>query len=341
MPSTRAYLQRNFSALFFSFFLPIIAIASLILFVRIAKMTEIVQINAFEMFTLFGYALPLVLFFTLPITFFSALLLTMTRLAADSELIILFSFGISPHRLSRFFFSVATLATLVLLIFSLGLVPLSKQMTKSFINVKRSEAVINIEASKFGQKFGDWMVFVESKDPKSEVMKNIILFSPQKGEEQFLNASEGRFIHDDNQSLGLQLHDGSGYYIREGEIDELHFNVMQIFDTSAFKPFIYESIIAYWLQAFSDNKRMHDLLLSIMVSLFPLATVYLAMAFGIVHARYQKSHGYLAILLVTASYYAIASWVSYQGSFLAAFSMTALTALLGYLLFYFRTQKHF
>ena len=34
----------------------------------------------------------------------------------------------------------------------------------SFIDYKKSEANFNIKESEFGQKFGDWLIFIEKKE---------------------------------------------------------------------------------------------------------------------------------------------------------------------------------
>ena len=340
MDRTSGYLLRSFSALFFSIFLPIVAIGSLILFVRIAKITEVTQMSFSEMLLMYGYFMPTLLFYTLPITFFAALTLTMVKLSNDFETIVLFSFGISPRRLVRFFLPIATAATALLLVLSLALVPITKQLVKSFISYKSVHAVLNIQASEFGQKFGSWLVFLESKNEEDGTLHNIVLYNTaQKGEEQMLLAKNGRFFNE-NGLLGLTLLHGEAYRIQEDEIVQIDFETMKIYDTSHHEPFTYRNLAEYWLMALADAKRLKDLLIFVAVSLFPLLTLFYAFGFGILQPRYDKNFSYAAIFAVTTLYYAVVSTAAKNAP-----TLTGLFLLLfligGWLIFRLKIERRF
>jgi len=340
MRNLSGYLIRSFSGLFFSIFLPIIAIGSLILFVRIAKLTEVTQMSFSEMLMMYSYFVPTILFYTLPITFFAALTLTMVKLSNDFESIVLFSFGISPARIVRFFTPVTFATVGLLLLLSLALIPITKQLVKSFISYKSVHAVLNIQASEFGQKFGSWLVFLESKDEETGRLHNIVLYNAaDPKEEQILIAREGAFFNEGGV-LGLKLINGEAYRITPGQIDQIDFKTMKIYDTSTHRPFTYRNLAEYWLMAFSDAKRLKDLIIFLAVSFFPLVTLAFAFSYGILHPRYDKNFSYVAILGVTTLYYGIISAIAKNsplGSilFLAAFLITGVT------LFYLKVQKRF
>ena len=59
------------------------------------------------------------------------------------------------------------LLSIFLLVVSVGLIPKTKFLTKQFLDVKKKEANFNIKASEFGQKFGDWLIYINGKDDKS------------------------------------------------------------------------------------------------------------------------------------------------------------------------------
>jgi lipopolysaccharide export system permease protein len=338
MPKSSAYLLKSFSGLFFSIFLPIIVIGSLILFVRIAKMTEVMQMSASEMLLMYGYALPMILLYTLPVTFFAALVLTLTKLSNEFENVVLFSFGISPHRLVAFFYPVVALLTALLLLLSLALIPITKQLTKSFISYKSMHAVLNIEASQFGQKFGDWFVFLESKE--GDTLRNIVLYNASNPKnEQLLIAKRGSFINEKGV-LGLMLSDGQAFQIADNLVDEIDYKVMKIYDTHEYHPFTYENLKAYWLKALKDRKRLKDFAVFVAISIFPLVTLYIAFAFGIIHPRYQRNWGYLTILIATALYYGAVSAVA-KSSITATVLFVTLFMATGIVLFYYRVQKRF
>ncbi len=339
MHKTSGYLFKTFSGIFFSIFLPIIVIGSLILFVRIAKLTEVTQIDASEMLLMYGYSLPTILFYTLPVTFFAALVMTLGKLSNDFESIVLFSFGISPYKLIRFFYPFVFLLILVSLLLSLGLIPITKQLTKSFISYKSMNAVLNIEASRFGQKFGDWLVFLESKDKETNTLQNIVLYNAKPFQEQLLIAKTGHFINE-NGALGLMLSNGQAYNIEKEKVTEIDYKIMKIYDTSSYKPFTYQNLKEYWEHAMKDKKRLKDLVIFIAISLFPLATLYYAFAYGVIHPRYQKNYGYITILLATAIYYGTVSAIA-KTSALYTFLFIAIFMFSGIWLFYRRVQTKF
>ncbi|WP_300364825.1 LptF/LptG family permease [Hydrogenimonas sp.] len=339
MRNISGYLIRSFSALFFSIFLPIIAIGSLILFVRIAKITEVTQMSFSEMLLMYSYFLPTILFYTLPITFFAALTLTMVKLSNDFENIVLFSFGISPHKLLRFFAPVTFMIVGLLLLLSLALIPITKQLIKSFISYKSVHAVLNVEPSQFGQKFGDWLVFLESKDDEGR-LHNIVLYNASNPkEEQILIAKSGSFVNE-NGIIGLQLERGEAYRIQHDAMDQINFKTMKIYDTSTHEPFTYRNLTEYWFMAITDSKRLKDFIVFIAVSLFPLITLFYAMSYGILHPRYHKNHSYLAIFSVTIIYYGIISAIA-KISPMGSMAFLALFLVTGALLFYITVQKRF
>ncbi len=339
MHKTSDYLLRSFSGIFFSIFLPIIVIGSLILFVRIAKLTEVTQMSAGEMLLMYGYSLPTILFYTLPVTFFAALVLTLNKLSNDFESVVLFSFGISPAKLVNFFYPLVILLVALLMLLSLGLIPITKQLTKSFIAYKSMHAVLNIEASQFGQKFGEWLVFLESKDKESNTLHNIVLYNSKPSQEQILIADMGRFINE-NGVLGLMLSNGRAYSIQKEKVNQIDYKVMKIYDTTQYKPFTYQNLKEYWSLALKDKKRLKDMVIFIAISLFPIATLYIAFAYGILHPRYQKNYGYIAILVATALYYGIVSAIAKTSAFGSALFVVLFMAV-GVVLFYKRVQRRF
>jgi len=340
LPNIRTYLIRTFSNLFFSIFLPILGIATMILFIRIAKITEVIQMSGSEMLMMYAYFLPTILFYTLPIAFFAALALALARLSNDFENIVLFSFGIAPRQILQVFIPVTAAFTALLLLLSLVVVPITKQLIKSFVNYKSVHAVLNIEPSKFGQKFGPWLVFLESKDPKSGMLHHIILFNPAKpNEEQVLVADEADFIQK-NGVLGLNLRHGTAYQVAPDKIDQIDFQTMTIYRSVSSKPFTYRNVGAYWQAAKDDRKRRKDLLIFISVSLFPVVALFFAFGFGILHPRYDRNHTYVTIFGVTVLYYGFVSALaklSVGGTLLFFLLFTGLAAYL----FHRRIERRF
>lgn len=333
------YIISLFSGYFFSIFMPIIAIGSLVLFVRIAKLTEIAHMTASEMLLMYSYSLPTILFYTLPIIFFTSLIITLNRLSNDYETIVLFSFGISPLRIIRIFLPSVLLLCITLMVLSIVLIPITKQLTKSFINYKRVNIALNIKASKFGQKFDDWMLFLESRT-KDKTMHNIVLYNASNlKEEQFLIAKEGKFFNE-NGTIGLMLNDGQAYKIVEDKIDQINYKTLVLYHNANIKPFSYQNIPQYWKAAIDNSKRLKDLIIYISVSLFPLVTLFWAFAFGILHHRYDKNYSYIMLLIVISTYYGAVSYLAKTAP-VSTFGFILFFTTLGGIIFYAKVQRRF
>ena len=114
MNKLEKYLINNLSTLFLSIFLSLFAIASVVFLIKLATYTAVIQLTIFEMFKLYLFVLPQILFYTLPITFFIAAALSIFRLSNDNEIVILFALGIHPKFLLKTLFKPAFLLTILL-----------------------------------------------------------------------------------------------------------------------------------------------------------------------------------------------------------------------------------
>ena len=52
---------------------------------------------------------------------------------------------------------------LLILVVSLRLIPNTDFERKQFVKIKKNEANFNIKSGEFGQKFGDWLIFINDK----------------------------------------------------------------------------------------------------------------------------------------------------------------------------------
>ena len=132
MDKLKNYLLSHFSQLYFSIFLPLYVIASVIMLVKIAAFTSIIKLNLFEMVKLYLFMLPDLLFFTLPITFFISAVMTVAKLSFDYEMIVIFSLGVKPSNILAFFTKLALIQTLILIILFFIISPHTKNLYKNF-----------------------------------------------------------------------------------------------------------------------------------------------------------------------------------------------------------------
>ncbi len=140
--------------------------------------------TSFELLKLYIYSIPQVIFYTLPISFFISLTICLSKLSSEYEMVVITSYGLNPLNIIKIFLPLTTILTIFLLVISLGLIPKTKYLTKTFSEIKKKEANFNIKESEFGQKFGDWLIYINGKD--KNIYKEVTLFKSEKSSENFI-----------------------------------------------------------------------------------------------------------------------------------------------------------
>ncbi len=143
----RNYLLKTFAGTFFSIMLPLLAIASIIILVKISQVTAIVKLDLFDMFKLYLFIVPQMLFYSVPVAFFITGVLTLNKLSNDNEMVVLFALGIKPNRIIWILSKISLFLSAILLFTSLVVVPHAKQLYTNFINYKKSNITFNIKES--------------------------------------------------------------------------------------------------------------------------------------------------------------------------------------------------
>ena len=301
MGRLKGYLLSNFSQIYFSIFLPLFVIASVIMLVKIAAFTSVIQLSFFEMVKLYLFMLPELLFYTLPVTFFISAVMTVSKLSFDYEMIVIFSLGVSPSTLLRFFAKLAFYQTGILILMFFVLVPHTKNLSKNFLKVKMSEAKFNIQASEYGHKFGDWLIFV-GKDHGEGHFSDIILFNQKDNEETLVVAKEADVVSKEGV-LKLQLDTGKSFKYSKDSLSQMSYRKMFINDTSIADTNEYKNTLQYWLNPDKREKMTKKFTINMLVALFPLLSVLLIPTIGIVNARHQKGFTYGYIFMAVIAYY--------------------------------------
>ena len=302
MPRLQKYLVSHLSSLFFAIFMPLFSIASVIFLIKLATFTAIIQLNILEMGKLYLFVLPEILFYTLPITFFIAAALAVFRLSNDNEIIVLFALGVKPIFIVRAFFKQALLLSFILLFNYLIVFPHIKVIAGNFISYKKSEAKFNISASEFGHSFGEWLLYL-GKDNDDGSYSDVFLFNKNKKEEILISAKKARLINDSG-ILRLKLNDGQGYSYSKEKFTQIDFKTMLINDTMKTSLTPYREPLDYWRSSERREAKQHMLITDTLLSIFPLISLFLVAAIGIVHTRHQKSRIYLYLFLSIVIFYA-------------------------------------
>lgn len=327
----RNYLFSSFARLFFIFFIILFFISSIIILIGIASVTFVIKISFLDLLYLYIYALPSSLFFIIPVTFFITAVLTLSKLSYDYELLVLFSLGISPNVIVRVFLPITILISITLLVGSLAIVPLSSSAYRNFIDKKRSSIDVNIKSGEFGQKLGDWLIYVD--DVNNSVYKNLVLFSSKGLEfESFVLSKEGKAINSNN-IFEISLFDGIAYFTEGNDIKKIVFDNMIVRNKLGEPSLRGYDLYNYWKSIFENHRQATKLSQSILISLFPIVSIFLLPLFGISNPRFQKNLSYVYIGVALFIFYTFTYIISTYLPFIGILIFLPLWAYLSFFIY--------
>ncbi|NEW60526.1 LptF/LptG family permease [Sulfurovum sp. bin170] len=337
--SLSKYISVNFTKAFMTIFLPIFFIGSLVLIITLSSITSLMQVSFMEMVRIFGYKLPLIIFYSIPVSFLVAVVITLLRLSVENELIALFALGVKSKQIMRQLWIIASLFSLLLLILSLLEMPQAKQRYKAFKSYKLTQAKVNISPSRLGQKFGDLFVYLKEKD--GQKMKGIVLYTKDEDGSNRLFIAKEAEIDNLNSAITLTLKDGSGYTFDDRSLKEIDYDTMKIFHYMDSNAYNYRNVIEYWINYSYDPKRKGEILFFIFISLIPMLGLYIVASFSIINPRYQKNYAYPILALTTTALFVIATALKKDGSFLILALTLVTTSTLGWFLFRQKVSRFF
>ncbi len=342
MARVNQYLLQHFISMFSSLFFILFTIVSVIFFIKIASVTSVIQMNFVELVTMYIYLIPKLLLYTMPVTFFVSLCITLFNLSKENELMVLFTMGYSPNKIAKFFTLLAMLFSFLLVVNVVILIPLSKQLNKNFIDYKKAEAKFNIQESKFGQKFSDWLVYIDKVDKKDKSYKNVTLYKKEKkGEASKLILSKKAIIKNDNGTLRLILENGKAFEFQKNKIVQVDFGKMYINNKHNENIGYIQTIYDYWNLAFKDKKRAYDFAFFILIALFPFSTTLLAISISTVTSRYNKNGIYLYMFLSVLMYFVCVTVIAKSNAFLSIGIVSIISFSISYYLYRKRILSRF
>lgn len=304
MDRVSRYLLSNFFTTFLSLFFTLFFLASVIFFIKISQLTSLFSVTFSDLGEAYLYLLPELIVYTLPITFFIAVAMTIFKMSKENETIVLFALTLSPNKIAKLFFMLSFGVSLFLLVNSVVLIPIAKQLNKNFIAYKKLESKINIKATEFGQKFEGWNIFINSTD--GGTYHDIVLYNNDalKSQERFIIAKSAH-IERNGSIVGIKLERGKLFNLNSESMDEISYDGMKMSYNPDVKELRNDTVIAYWMRAFKNKTRAKDLSINIFISFFPLASFLFAISFGIANTRHEKPNIYLHIFIVVLLYYLI------------------------------------
>lgn len=297
------YLHSQLAITFFPIFLGLYFITSIVFLVRIASLTSVITMDFIELFTLYSYVIPQIIFYTMPISFFLSMVITLAKLSSEYELTVITSFGLNPIKILKIFLPITFLVSLLLLVVSLGLIPKTKFLSNQFLDLKKKEANFNIKASEFGQKFGDWLIYISDKNDK--VYKDVKLFKTENTKDQFI-VSKTVVLDNDKGNLSFRLIDGKAFIFDDEEFNQIDYESMYINDSIADgKMEKFENSYLFWKNKIETRTDLDDLTFFVLTSLFPLISLFLIITFGYFNPRYEKNRAVFYSLIAVVSYYVL------------------------------------
>jgi lipopolysaccharide export system permease protein len=339
MVNIKGYISSNFSKSFLTIFLPFFLIISLVYIVRIAALTAKVQITFGELLLLYSYSIPDIIFYTLPLSFITALANVLVRLSQDNELIALYALGFQAKKVLNTMLLLGLLFSLLLLSISFLAMPLSKQFYKSFKDNKQAEAKINIVAGKLGQKFGDYYIYVKEKN--EDKLNDIVIYNrTDKNNEQFFSSKTGEVQNKDTVT-SLLLNEGYGYTYSQTKLQQVQYKTLEVYDSGIKDGFKFENVTEYWGKVKTDAGLMHKMLFFIFISLIPILSVYPVASFSMINPRYESNRSFFVIFATTLILYLIASSLNKWGTPIILLSILAIAFVLGPWIFAKRVSRYF
>jgi len=307
------YITASISSTFFPIFLSLFSITSVVYLVRIASLTSVITINFPELAYLYLLAIPNILYYTLPVTFFIAMIMTFSKLSTDYELMVLTSFGQSPLKLLKIIVPLSFLFSLAIFFVSFILIPQSDYFTKAFVAKKQQEAEFNIKPSEYGQSFGPWYIYVSDKQDKKYY--DITLFQPTKNQDIFIKANSADVSNDKNV-MGLKLYDGSLYTITKTmkQVDFAQMDINnQIKESKTVRSL--GELTQYWMNYKTNDSLQRVMIKNILVSLLPLISVLFFLSFGYYNPRYEKSNSTIYAVGLVVIYFIVLRYIADQKEF--------------------------
>ena len=331
MGRTRRYILSTFTRTYLLVFIPFMMIVSLVFIIQISVLSSKIELKASELIEFFGYMIPNIFFYTIPFSLMAALASTFTRLSEENELIALFALGHTPAKILGYVFPTVLLFTTLLMILSIMLFPQMKQKINNFKREKIAQATLNISPNRLSQTFGDYSVYVKSKD--GHKYKDMVLFHKDKeGRYRLLLAKDAEAVNE-NGIFSLSLRDGIADTSDDKKIENIKYKELTLYKYPKAEDFSLYSFQDYWAQAKKQKSRRKKLLYLIFVSLSPLFSFGLIMGMSFFNPRYERNSASLVIFISAVLIYTPAAILERTGNiYLFSIFSLALIAINFYML---------
>ena len=333
------YLHSQLAISFFPIFLGLFFITSVVFLVKIVSLTSVIKMNFIELFSLYLYTVPQILLFTLPISYFLSLVISISKLSSEYEMSVITSFGVGPLNIVKKLLPITLLISIALLVITLGLIPKAKYLMNSFIDYKKNEANFNIKESEFGQKFGDWLIFIEKKE--DNIYKNVKLFKKENNKEELI-VSETAILENKKGNLTFKLFNGKIFIIDDSELNEIGFETMYINEiVNNQQILVFSTSLNYWILSLEYNLDNDSFVFFILTSIFPLISLFLVITFGYFNPRYEKNRAVAYSIGAVILYYVLIKYIGDRLLLHSLYIIPTIWIVASYILYSKTTKKEY
>lgn len=331
------YIVSNFGGVFFPIFFSFYTIATILIFLQISAKTSIIKMSFLEMIQFYSYSIPEIVLYILPISFFASSVITLAKMSFDLELIVVFALQANVKDILKPFLYLSIVLAVVLLLIGFVVKPQTMYKTKEFIYQKQERAQINIKPSEFGQRFGDWLLFVKDYKDK-QTFQDIVLLSTKTDNITFINAGEAEFSNVVGK-FKLKLQDGFAYNFLDKEIEEVKFKEMGVSQSAASRNLEFKGLVKFWKDINNDKRLRKDIAYTILTALFPLLSVYLVISLGIFNPRYEKNRAVPYSVLAVLTYFILTNIIGSKYDHYALVIMPIVWLGLSFYFYHLRIRK--
>ena len=203
-----------FKEIYYPFWISLFVFTSVLFLARSLKLFELVinrNVPVSDIILLFAYLLPRFLEMAIPMSLLISILLAFGRLSAESEIVVMRSFGVSLKRMAYPVFLYALFCVGLCLFVTLWLRPIADyRLARGLFEIAKVNASAGLTQGVFNE-LGNLTIYAEKIEGKGELLNNTLI-SDRRDEEnpQTFIARYGQLLSDDLQrTLTLKLYEGS------------------------------------------------------------------------------------------------------------------------------------
>jgi lipopolysaccharide export system permease protein len=197
----------------------------------------------------------------------------------------------------------------------------------------------NIVPEEFGQKFGNYYIYI-TDEVNGKFKDTVIYYQDDNHSDQIISADSGEMLNKDG-IFSLILYHGKGYTFEPDSVRQITYKKMQTYDTLANRNMQLYGVGDYWSQSKTDKHRKQKMFFYFFISMIPILSLYMIVAFSIINPRYQKSHSFIVIGSIAAFFYMMASMLDKFGTLWMLIALMLGSFLLGVWLFYHKVNRYF